>query len=678
MRTHRRLRSAAGAALTALALGCVVDGERAPEIEPAPPAPDAYTEQRQACAHRDPLRQAWFGELHVHSKLSMDAVLFEVRGTPDDVYRYARGGAIDLPPYDENGRATRRSQLARSLDFAALTDHASFMAEVSLCTREGSAAWDSTPCRIFRGEREAAPGLDGFQAFGARLGAIAGATLTPEGELDTSAMRRGPAVCGEDGARCMAELASVWQQSQKVTERWYDKTDACEFTTFHAYEYTATPDFAKVHRNVIFRNAVVPDVPIAYVDQPDVVGLWRDLEQQCLEAGRGCDVLTIPHNSNLSNGRMFTVDYAGLPADEQRVRAMLQQELEPLVEIMQIKGDSECRNGVAGVMGAADEFCDFEKWRPRGTPDCADGEVGRGALVDEGCQSRVDFVRYALIEGLREGARIGINPYKLGIIASTDAHNANPGDADEAGYDGWSGLDSDLSRRLVAGSTGLEGIRANPGGLVGVWSEENSRDALFDAMERRETFGTSGPRMTARFFGGWNLPGDLCDSDSLVATGYAEGVPMGGNLPTRPPDALAPRFAVSALRDAGVPGRPGGALARAQIIKGWVGDDGQFHQEIHDVAGGANDADVDLETCAPRGRGHDALCSVWTDPSFDPDRSAVYYVRVLENPSCRWNQRQCVAANADTRPAACDDPDVPRVIQERLWTSPIWYEPERL
>jgi hypothetical protein len=309
--------------------------------------------------------------------------------------------------------------------------------------------------------------------------------------------------------------------------------------------------------------------------------------------------------------------------------------------------------------------------------------MGSGALAGFGCVSRSDYVRNVLVEGLRHDQRLGVNPFKLGIIAATDSHNATPGDVEEATYQGWRGsVDATASQRLRArnGSfNALFNILSSPGGLAGVWSEENSRDSLFDALERREVFGTSGPRMRARFFGGWELPASVCESGapdtSWVAAAYEAGVPMGGDLPSRPRGAKAPTFVLEALRDPGIPERPGGLLQRAQVIKGWVGDDGKLHEEVIDVAGGANGAGVDLDTCAVHGPGDDRLCATWTDPDFDPSKSAVYYARVLENPSCRWSQRQCIALPADERPPACLESPVPRTIQERLWTSPIWYEP---
>jgi hypothetical protein len=482
-----------------------------------------------------------------------------------------------------------------------------------------------------------------------------------------------PEVCGPDGSWCNREATSIWQQVQAAAERHYDR---CRFTTFKAYEYTATPQLAKVHRNVVFRGSVVPELPITSIDEPEAPELWRRLEERCLDAGSGCDALAIPHNSNLANGRMFTLPYREAPLATQVEHAARRARLEPIAEIMQIKGDSECANGLAGVAGGSDELCSFEKFRAWGEnpPDCGDG-VGEGALAGRGCSGRMDFVRYALVEGLKEQARIGVNPLKLGIIASTDGHNANPGDVEEASYDGWGGkTDASPQSRLAAGVGTLGNLRSNPGGLVGLWSEENSRESLFQSMRRREAFGTSGPRIQPRFFGGWGYAADLCSRPDLVAQGYAGGVPMGGDLPMRPAGANAPSFVVSALADPGTAKRVGGLLQRIQIIKGYADAAGSLHQEVYDVAGNPqNGASVNEATCEVSGRGERQLCAVWSDPAFDPARNAVYYARVVENPSCRWNGYQCAALPKRERPPSCSDPAVPKQIQERAWTSPIWY-----
>jgi hypothetical protein len=587
----------------------------------------------------------------------MDAYVFDVSATPDDAYRFARGEELVFP-------AGRRSKLERPLDFAAVTEHAEYLGELSLCSRPESPVYGHRRCRMLRGQ-EIDPD-NPLSEFGARMGAVTPAGITAPG--------RSEELCGEDARLCLEAMDSVWAEIRAANERFYDQSAACSFTTFNAYEYSATPNYTKVHRNVVFRSDAVPERPVAWVDEPSARGLWEKLRDGCVEAGTGCDVLTIPHNSNMSGGQMFTVEGRDDPLEEQVANAQLRARLEPLVEISQIKGDSECRNGMWKIVGESDEHCEFEKLYPE-LADCEDG-TGEGTMIGRGCTSRLDFVRYALVEGLREAERIGVNPYKLGIIASTDAHNANPGDVNERSFIGWQGT-SDASPQLrLAPSSSVTGVRSNPGGLVGVWATENSREALFDAMQRRETFGTSGPRIVPRLFGGWSFDPELCTDAGWVARADAAGVPMGADLPPRADGAHAPTFIVSALADPGTPGMPGTPLQRIQIVKGWAGDAGEIHQQVFEVAGTQeSSATVDLATCAPRGTGHAALCGVWRDPEFAPSQAAVYYARVLENPSCRWNTLQCNALQPSERPASCSDPSVPRTIQERAWTSPIWYAP---
>jgi hypothetical protein len=294
------------------------------------------------------------------------------------------------------------------------------------------------------------------------------------------------------------------------------------------------------------------------------------------------------------------------------------------------------------------------------------------------CADVNDFVRTGLGLGLVDYARIGANPFRMGFVASSDTHNATPGAVKEATYTGHQGTAEDTLAKRFKGLV----ARSNAGGLVGIWAEENSRDSLFDAMRRRETFGTSGPRITPRFFGGWSYAGDMCTRSDMIEQGYDGGVPMGGVLPTRPSGGGAPVFVVSALRDPGTTANPGTQLQRIQIVKGWA-EGGEARFAVYEVAGDKdNGATVDLGTCTPMGSGADSLCSVWTDPDFDPTRPAYYYARVIENPTCRWNTHQCNAAgvNCATLPAGdplepCCTGERPATIQERAWTSPIWYEP---
>ena len=632
-----------------------------PEIGPAKAS---VLIPREPCADRDPMRQAFYGDLHVHTAFSMDVPELDGFSTPDDAYRFARGETVELPGPDRNS-PHRHAQLERPLDFAAVTDHSEWLGEVSLCTRPGSPVYSSQSCRVFRGEEPPPPG-----GLPDRMAGILGKDgHRPEG------------LCGADLGQCRAAVASVWQLTQAAAERAYDRTSACRFTSFHAWEYSYSPAISKVHRNVILRNELAPELPISWIDEPTPQGLWRRLAELCNDTGTGCQALAIPHNPNISNGRMFWVTWRDLPLADQVAQARERAAIEPLVEMMQIKGESECQNGLYQVLGGPDELCNFEKLRglDPSPPDCGTG-FGSGAMKvkDNGCVSRLDYVRYALAEGLAEQKRIGVDPYRFGFIGSTDTHNGTPGDTEEYSNSGHDGAqDATPERRLddKPGFAGAGRVERNPGGLAGVWAEQNERDSIFDALLRRETFATSGTRIAPRFFGAWDQPGDMCKRSDMVAKGYSSGVPMGGTLPARPARSSGPVFTVSALRDPGIAEHPGGLLQRIQIIKVWVDDEGKFHQAVHDVAGGKNSADVDHDTCRPQGPGEAQLCGQWRDPDFDRGRAAVYYARVLENPSCRWHAWECNKIPKELRPSGCSDPKVPWTIQERAWTSPIWYSP---
>ena len=620
--------------------------EWAPVSRSAAPAPLA---QRLPCAENSPLRRALFGDLHTHTALSLDALGRGGFQSPDDAYRFAKGEQIDLSSVQGQ---TRTARLDRPLDFAAVTDHAEWMGETVVCTDTASPAYDESVCDGIRS--------GDFEAFrqAERVGG------------------RPASICGPGAGDCRGGLASGWQETVAAAERHYDRSSACAFTTFIGWEYTRAPQQSMTHRNIILRNEIGPELPISSIDAPTPEAMWKKLKARCNDNGSGCEAISIPHNSNISNGQMFAVDWQKMDLEAQRSYARLQHDMEPLIEMMQAKGASECRRGLWKVQGGDDAFCDFEQARfieNRPPPDCNAGS-GAGALRGEGCQSRLDFARYALIEGLAQEERLGINPYQFGFIASTDGHNGAPGDTDEYGFQGHnSNDDSDLVRRLTNDSYVPHRLR-NPGGLVGVWAEENSRDAVFDALKRREVFGTSGTRIQVRFFGGWALP-DLCASSEMVADAYRAGIPMGQTLPAR--RSHAPMFFVNALADPGSSVRSGTPLQRIQIVKGWHGKDGIFHERVFEAAGQAdNGADVSRNTCAIEGPGATSLCSVWQDPEFDSAQSAVYYARVIENPSCRWNAWQCSALPAGDRPKECAAPNIPWKIQERAWTSPIWYRPE--
>lgn len=349
-----------------------------------------------------------------------------------------------------------------------------------------------------------------------------------------------------------------------------------------------------MHRNVLFRNATVLDLPVSARLAERPLDLWRHLDTACNSADNACEVLAIPHNSNLSAGEIFTPAYpASGSLEEQAEIAALRKRTERLAEIYQVKGDSECRNGLYRVGGAPDEFCEFEKVRRKSEAleDCRD-EVGEKGMAMTGCVSRRSFLRFALTEGLVERQRLQVNPFEMGIIA-----------ADE-------------------------------------------------------------------------LPASICDSPNMISAAYASGIPMGSTL-IRPRDASSPDFLVTATADGGTTDHPGGLLQRLQVIKGWADKNGILQHRVYDVAGDPNNgASVDTKTCQPQGEGFKQLCTVWHDPDYDPTQQAVYYGRVLQNPSCRWNAYQCAEFVEGQRPKTCDDADYPKTLQERAWTSPIWIYPE--
>jgi hypothetical protein len=349
--------------------------------------------------------------------------------------------------------------------------------------------------------------------------------------------------------------------------------------------------------------------------------------------------------------------------------------MEPLVEIHQHKGDMECKNGFEGV--PYDPQSDFEDIWGADFVDCGDTPGWGGGVAGFGCLSRYDYIRNVLKLGLSEWERTGVNPYKLGIIADTDNHNGLPGKVEEYDYPGAMGFnDNTPEERLGEVRTLLPFELYNPGGLTAVWAVENSRDALFEAFQRRETYATTGPRISVRFFGGWEYPSDMWEHNDSVAIGYEKGVPMGGDLPARPDVTSAPTFAVMAKKDPGVEGHPGTDLQQIQIIKGWIGANGSEMEKVIVVAGDPNDgASVDTETCETIGEGWKTLDAVWTDPDFDPAVPAFYYVRVIENPSCSWSQYDCNTFPEGKQPDSCSDPTIAKIIQERAITSPIWYTP---
>jgi len=484
--------------------------------------------------------------------------------------------------------------------------------------------------------------------------------------------RYNPETCGDDGQLCIEAARSTWRVVQDAANR---ANDPGRFTALVGYEYSPVildaTHTSKVHRNVIFRTENVPDhVFSSYDGSAEDMHGW--LEKECKEP---CRALTIPHNTNASSSQIF---WDGRNSDgspwtkeilERRAR------IEPLVEIYQGKGSSECHLGI----GLADEECGFEQW----VRNCGPNER-------LGCSTTSDMVRDTIVRGLSVEQEWGVNPFKLGFIGSTDSHLGTPGATEENNYHGQLGRPDDSpEKRLTGGFASPDGTpsedggwgfmgptKFSPGGLAAVWAPENTREEIWDALARRETYSTSGTRIQLRFFGGFDFPSKAHDRKDAIALGYRKGVPMGGDL-TKAPKGETLRFIVWASRD------PASApLQKIQIIKGWA-EDGIDRIHVYDVACASgtrpdrktglcrtHDSEVDLKTCAiDESKGSAELATTWSDPSFDPKERAVYYVRVLENPVCRWSTHDALRIGAEL------PKHVPPSIKERAWSSPIWYTP---
>ena len=579
---------------------------------------------------RFPHREAFFGDLHVHTSWSTDAFFYGNRVGPRDAWRFARGEAVRLP----TGIV---AQLAVPLDFAAITDHAEGFDRIGICTDPEHALYESQACEDTRNPKET------IEEFFARVMQRAIAWPRP----------RSPALCADLDA-CVAVARATWDRTQAAADE-FDRPG--EFTALIGYEFTGLVAGAgMVHRNVLFRNAHVTEHAISAVDVVNQAEFFRRLDAAC---GPPCEVLTIPHNTNYSWGLTFArTDLDGgeyTDADlERRTR------IDRLAEVTQRKGSSECQLGI----GAADEDCDLGLIFP---PCTAEGQTG--------CARETSFVRDALLDGIALKSQGRDNPFKLGMIGSTDTHQSDPGNTDARRHSRFAhAMESpESARELLAGAHPAAGPwrRFSEGGLAGVWAEANTRADIFDALRRREAFGTSGSRLRIRFFAG-DLPADLGSRDDALEIAYARGVPMGGDLR----NGNAPTFWAWAAQD------PAAAtLDRIQAIKGWVEGD-EHHHRVWDVAcsGGRepgedgrcapSPATVDTATCE---RHDDAgaveLEATFTDPAFRPEQHAFYYVRVMENPSCRWTT--WFANGAGVPPPD----DVPLTVQNRGWSSPIWREP---
>ena len=573
----------------------------------------------------NPLRDAYFGETHMHTAYSLDAYIGGTRLTPDDAYRFAKGEPVMV-----DGQQLSRK---RPLDFVAVTDHAEYLGEMYSTLVEGAPGHDQDLLKQLRNLQT----LEEKQQWFLKYVVENNRGTTPQ----HPSFFAGPET-----------VKSAWQVAIDAAER---NNDPGKFTAFVAYEWSGAPNGGNLHRNIIYRDGQVPDMPMSYIDINREDGLW---DWMAKHEAQGKKALAIPHNSNASKQMMFPdVDAAGKPID--REYAQRRQHFEPLVEMMQIKGNSE----VHRKFWAGDEFADFEN---------ADSIQKYSERVFQ----KRDFVREGLKLGVAFEKQLGTNPFKYGIIGGTDNHNGIPSDVAEDSFVGGHGPeDGTVERRRTGGVGGwIDGKDLSIGSLAGVWATENTRAAIWDAMKRRETFATSGPRMKIRLFGGVELPASPDKPKKLVEQGYQLGVPMGSDLGSI---AAAPTFTVYAMKDA-----DGANLDRIQLIKGWVDSDGKTHEEIINVAwSGDRKPDskgllpavgntVDLKTARYTNNiGAATLMGSWTDKNFDPEQHAFYYTRALEIPTPRWSTYDAVRNSLPLLE------DVAATIQERAWSSPIWYNP---
>ena len=575
----------------------------------------------------NPLRNLYYGETHMHTAYSLDAFIGGTRQTPGDAYRAARGETVVV-----NGKP---HQIRRPLDFAAVTDHAEYMGEMYSTLNKGAPGYDNPLIEQLRGLSDIKEREQWFFKY-----------VISNNRGDTP------------------QHTEFFAGKETVKSAWKIAVDAAEehnkpgqFTTFIAYEWSAAPKGGNLHRNVIFRDHKVPELPMSYIDLNREEGLWRWLAQLEKQGIRG---LAIPHNSNASKGMMFPdANSEGDPIDLDYAR--MREHFERNIEMMQVKGNSE----VHRKFWAADEFADFEN------ADSMQKFSGRLA-------EKRNFVRSGVVKGLAVEQQLGINPFKLGFVGGTDNHNGMMGDVDEDNFVGAHGPeDGSVKERRVGNVTSwLDSKDLSIGALTGVWAGSNTRGSLWDAIYNRETFATSGPHIAVRFFGGWKYQEGLHTRSDVIAKAYAGGVPMGGDLAKRH-KGNAPRFVVMASKDA-----LGANLDRIQIIKGWVDTQGQLQDRVFDVvwAGdrqpgtdgklAAIGNTVDLSTATYRNTiGATQLATVWEDPEFDPQISALYYARVIEIPTPRWSTYDAVRAGLPPLE------DVASTIQERAWSSPIWYKP---
>ena len=598
-----------------------------------------------------------FGDLHVHTTYSFDAYIFGTLATPDDAYEFAKGKPIKHP-------AGFDVSLDRPLDFYGVTDHGTFLGQVAEAATPGTPYYDA-PSSVNVNDINSPENLNistiprRTEAFGGFL--INTITALMERKLDISYLD--------------SVSRRAWADTVAAAQR---HNDPGKFTTFIAYEYTAsTADMGNLHRNVVFKGNGnrIPSVPYSRANSNDPEGLWQWMDRLRED---GIESLAIPHNSNGSDGFMFALkDSFGKPLTKEY--AELRMRNEPIVEITQVKGTSDTHP----ALSTNDEWADFE---------IMPFKVATQSIS----KTKGSYVRDALLEGIKMEQTKGFNPYKFGLIGSSDTHTAASSQEEDNFFSKIGLLDSSAALggsipvtdpAMLASDQSFEEVDGNKymnssaitwgaAGLAGVWAASNTRDSIYDAFRRKESFATSGPRMTVRFFAGYDLDLDKINDNDLIEYLYTNAETMGADL-----DGIkqqVPSFFVWAVRDAFT-----APLQRVQIIKGYVDDNGNPQEQVFDVAcsdGGFpdpdtyrcpdNNAKVDISSCEfSEDVGAAELKTFWSDPTFKVEQRSFYYVRALENPTCRWSTWDAVRNNVEPRS------DMPKTIQERVWSSPIHYIP---
>ncbi|MCL7965943.1 MAG: DUF3604 domain-containing protein [marine benthic group bacterium] len=589
-----------------------------------------------------------FGDTHHHTANSGDAFMGGNRLTPEQAYRFARGEEV----VSSSGVPAK---LSRPLDFLVISDHAEGLGVITQ-VYEGNPSFtsDTTLARWSRMMKEG--GESAAQAQNELVSAQAQGTLP------------GPV---QDPEIVVPVMRTVWQQYTATAEEF---NQPGLFTAMIGYEWTSVPGGNNLHRNVMFRDdkdRADMVLPFSSWQSEDPEELWAWMARY--EEKTGGRLLAIPHNGNLSNGRMFELtDFEGNPLD--RDYAERRTRWERLQEIIQTKGNSETHP----TLSPNDEFA--------GDLGIAGWEYGNLTLEGEPESPEMRptmYLRGGLLRGLEQAAALGANPFEFGFVGSTDVHNSLTAIEEDDFFGKLPIQEPSPERWEHVSKQGFGETRYTwhymGAGYAAVWATENTREAIWDAMHRRETYGTSGTRMLVRFFGGWGYTDADARSRQVAEPGYAKGVPMGAELPARPDGAEAPTFLVAAQKDPQF-----GNLDRIQIVKGWLGADGVAREKVYDVAWG----DADRRRIGPNGKltpvgstvdlsvpswtntiGDPELATVWTDPDFDPSQAAFYYARVIEIPTPRWT------AYDQVRFGIRMDPEVPMIQQERAWTSPIWYTP---